>query len=179
MNLGKISIRYARALYTLAEEKELHHQVYQEMSTVADSFISLPQLTDALSNPMYSVSEKEKLLTTSAGTQISPIMRQFIHFVIEKGREEFMLFIAMSYQDIYRKEQKIVLGKITSARQMNEESLARIKKYIAEHYDSNLLLTTHVDPAIIGGFVMEVNNFRFDVSVRTELQNIQKQMVSM
>jgi F-type H+-transporting ATPase subunit delta len=106
-------------------------------------------------------------------------MRQFIHFVIEKGREEFMLFIAMSYQDIYRKEQKIVLGKITSARQMNEESLARIKKYIAEHYDSNLLLTTHVDPAIIGGFVMEVNNFRFDVSVRTELQNIQKQMVSM
>jgi len=179
MNLGKISIRYARALYNLAEEKGVHHDIYNQMCVVSDSFIQLPRLTEALANPMYSADEKERLLETSAGINISPVLTQFFKFVIEKGREEFMVFIAMSYQDIYRKEQRIVLGKISSASKLNEDSLARIKKYIAEHYDSNLLVTTQVDPSLIGGFIMEVNNFRFDVSAKTELENIQKQMVSL
>ena len=178
MNLGKISIRYARALYDLAVEKGEQHDIYQQMCVVSDSFIHLPKLTEALANPMFSVDDKEKLLTTAAGINISPVLTQFFKFVVEKGREEFMIFIAMSYQDIYRKAQKIVLGKIYSASPMNADSLARIKKYIADHYDSKLLFTTETDPSLIGGFIMEVDNFRLDVSVKSELKSIQKQILS-
>ena len=108
MNEGKISVRYAHALYALAEEKGAHHEVYKEMGTLALSFFEFPDLTKTLSNPMHSSKEKLALLTTAAGGTISSLLNDFFQFVIKKEREEFMIFIAMSYKKYYREMQHIV-----------------------------------------------------------------------
>jgi F-type H+-transporting ATPase subunit delta len=176
MNEGRISIRYANALYALAVEKGAQEEVYAQMTTLAHSFIQLPKISEALSNPMYSAEQKINLLVTAAGVKISALVKQFIEFVVAKGREEYMVFMSMSFQDIYRKNERIVEGKISSTVHLPEETLNRIVRFIKIKYRQKLELTTHIDHDLIGGFVMEVNNFRFDASLKTELANIQKNL---
>jgi ATP synthase, F1 delta subunit len=177
MDEGKISIRYARALYALAVEKGIEQQVYNEMQILSQAFLEVADLSKTLANPMHTVEEKLSLLTTASGSDISSLLSDFFRFVIKKGREEFMIFIAMSYQDYYRAKQHIVVGKITSTLPLKEESLEKVRQLVKNNFDSTIDLSTKVDPSIIGGFILEVNNFRMDSSIKTELQNIQKELV--
>lgn len=176
MDEGKISVRYAHALYALAEEKGIHHDIYKEMQIMSQAFLEFPLLTKTLTNPMHSGKEKQDLLETAAGGQVNSLIKDFFRFVIKKGREEFMIFIAVSYQRYYREKQRIVVGKITSALPLKEESILKIRQLINKEFDATLELTTKVEPEIIGGFVFEVDNYQMDSSVKTALQHIQKEL---
>ncbi len=178
MNSGQISGRYARALYALADEQGQAQRVFTEMETLADFFFKLQGLSQAVANPIYSAADKEQLLITAAGANISDLMRQFIRFVIEKGREEFILFMAMSFQDIYRREKRIMLGKITSVTPLPPAVLNKLRQLIDRHYGSELQMSTATDPELIGGFVLEVGNSRFDASVRSGLRRIEEELTA-
>ena len=66
MDLGIISTRYANALLLFAEEKGEPKQVYQETTTLAHSFLAVPALQQAMTNPVLSVECKSRLLLTAA-----------------------------------------------------------------------------------------------------------------
>ncbi|MDD4921212.1 MAG: F0F1 ATP synthase subunit delta [Bacteroidales bacterium] len=177
MDEGKISVRYAHALYALAKEKGIHHEIYKEMQTMSQAFMELPELTKALANPMHSGKEKQALLTTAAGGNIDSLLNDFFAFVIKKGREEFMIFIAMSYQKYYREDQRIVVGKITSALPLKEETILKIRQLINKEFNATIELSTKIEPDIIGGFIFEVDNYQMDSSVKKALQHIQKELI--
>ncbi|MCS2854770.1 F0F1 ATP synthase subunit delta [Parabacteroides distasonis] len=67
MDIGTISSRYAKALFSLAKDKGQESRVYDDMKMLADSFSMEPELRGALSNPIVSVPEKVKLLTAAGG----------------------------------------------------------------------------------------------------------------
>ena len=52
MDIGVISIRYARALLKSAVEAKLEDQVYQDMMSLAKSYIDVPALRQTIDNPM-------------------------------------------------------------------------------------------------------------------------------
>ena len=177
MDEGKISVRYAHALYALAEEKGIHPEIYKEMQMISQAFLEFPELTKALANPMHTNQEKQNLLETAAGGKSEELLKNFFRFVIKRGREEFMVFIAMSYQTYFREKQRIVVGKITSATALQEESILKIRQLVGKKFDASIELTTKIDPEIIGGFVFEVDNYQMDSSVKRALQEIKNKLV--
>ena len=70
MDIGTISSRYAKALFSLAKDKGQESRVYDDMKMLADSFSMEPELRGALSNPIVSVPEKVKLLTAAGGIEV-------------------------------------------------------------------------------------------------------------
>lgn len=58
MDIGTISSRYAKALFSLAKEKGLETRVYDDMKMLADSFSLEPGLRVALGNPILPAEEK-------------------------------------------------------------------------------------------------------------------------
>ena len=105
MDLGIISTRYANALLLFAEEKGETKQVYQETTTLAHSFLAVPALQQAMTNPVLSVECKSRLLLTAAcgEQQPSASLKRFVQLVVNKARADIMLFVAHSYGTLYRK----------------------------------------------------------------------------
>ena len=56
MDIGVISVRYARALLKSATDQKLEDKVYQEMMTLAKSYLEVPQLRQTIDNPEIGVS---------------------------------------------------------------------------------------------------------------------------
>ena len=52
MDIGVISVRYARALLKAAIAAQLEDSVSHDMTTLAKSFVDVPQLRQAIDNPM-------------------------------------------------------------------------------------------------------------------------------
>ena len=70
MDVGTISSRYVKALFSLAKEKLQETRVYDDMKMLAVSFEQEPGLKVVLDNPIFPEEEKVKLLTTAAGLEV-------------------------------------------------------------------------------------------------------------
>lgn len=86
MDIGVISVRYARALIKAALGMKLEDQVYQEMQTLFKSYIDVPELRFTIDNPMLSKDKKEALLTTALGKKPTELSKKFIALVLKEDR---------------------------------------------------------------------------------------------
>ena len=115
MDIGTISSRYAKALFSLAKEKGLETRVYDDMKMLADSFSLEPGLRVALGNPILPAEEKLKLLTAAGGIEVSDLYERFMHLVLEHKRESLLLFMAHIYIHLYRKDKRITRVQFSTA----------------------------------------------------------------
>ena len=83
MDIGVISVRYARALLKSATDQKLEEQVYQEMMTLAKSFVDVPQLRQTIDNPMLAKETKQTLLETASGGKACSLTKAFIALVLK------------------------------------------------------------------------------------------------
>ena len=99
MDIGIVSIRYAKALLQFAMENHEEDGVYREMSAMADVFMKLPALQKAMQNPVLTSQQTETLLGSACGSGDSQTAstRKFIKLVVSKKRADFMMFIAHAY----------------------------------------------------------------------------------
>ena len=67
MDIGIISVRYARALYKFALEQKEEHTVYKEMETIAKVYTCEPKLRLIIENPSLTSDKKKTFLILHAG----------------------------------------------------------------------------------------------------------------
>ena len=172
MDIGVISVRYARALLKAATAQKLEDTVYQEMMTVAKSYEEVPQLRQTIDNPMLSNNKKESLLVVATGEKPSALTRQFVNLVLKEGRENMMQFIANSYITLYRKQKNVIRGKLTTAARVSAQTEQKMRQMVESKTNGTVEFETEVNPDIIGGFILEYDTYRMDASVKTKLNNI-------
>lgn len=176
MDIGVISVRYARALLKSATDAQMEDRVYLDMQTVAGSYLEVPQLRAFIDNPMLSKEKKETLLRTAAGEERCSLTDSFIGLVLKEDRESVMLFMAHSYITLYRKQKNIIRGKLTTAAQVSAETEQKMRQLVKSNINGTVEFETEVDPDLIGGFILEYDTYRMDASVKSKLNNILTQL---
>ena len=172
MDIGVISVRYARALLKSATDARLDDQVYREMMTLAKSYVDVPALRQTIDNPMLSKEKKQALLLTASGEKPSLLTQTFISLVLREDRENVMQFIANSYVTLYRKQKNVIRGKLTTAARVTADTEQKMRQLVQSKTNGIVEFETEVNPDIIGGFILEYDTFRMDASVKSKLNNI-------
>ncbi len=175
MNTGIISNRYAKALFAYASEEHCEDTVYKEMQVLFRSFLEVRQLRIVLVNPVLSEEEKASLIFTAAGGNVSDQLKHFVHLVLKEKRENFFQFIANSYLEIYRKEKNINIGRLTTVVPVDNSVLERLKKFISDRAKGSVDFQSKEDPSLIGGFILDIDTYRIDASVSTQLNTIKRE----
>lgn len=174
---GIVSKRYAKALFLLALEQKDEERVYREMNKLSDAYLQVKALKEAVESPILPQEEKIGLLSEAAGGDVSDTFRQFVRFVFVQHRERFLCFISYSFLDVYRQNKQIYSGCLTTALPMDESVESKVRSMVtARTQGATLELLTKIDPEILGGFVLEMDTYRVDASVATQLKNIRKQL---
>lgn len=177
MDIGTISSRYARALFSLAKEKGTETRVYQDMNMLADSFTLAPELKAALANPIVPTEEKERLLAAAGGIEVCDLYERFIRLVLSHKRESTLPFIAYTYIDLYRRDKKITRVEFTTPTPAGNGVRQHLQDKLSAETHSTIEFTGRVDPALIGGFRLRVGNYRIDASYATRLGDIRAQLL--
>ena len=173
MDIGIISVRYARALLKSAVDAKLDQQLYQEMQMLARSYVEVPQLRHTIDNPMLDKEKKEMLLLTAVGGEdASPLAKAFVALVLKEDRENMIQFMAHSYVTLYRQQKNIIRGKLTTAVAVAPATEQKMRQMVESKTKGNVEFESHVNPDIIGGFILEYDTFRMDASVKSRLNNI-------
>lgn len=172
MDIGVVSVRYARALLKSATEEKLEAKVYAEMQTLAESYLRVPELRFTIDNPMLAKDKKEELLVTASGDKITPLTKRFLHLVIEEGRESTLQFMANSYITLYRQQKNIIRGRLITAAAVSPATEQKMRQMVESKTQGTVEFQTEVNPDIIGGFILEYGTYRMDASVKSKLNSI-------
>ena len=172
MDIGVISVRYARALLKSATEAKIEEAVYTEMQTLAKSYAEVPQLRQTIDNPMLSKDSKQELLLTAVGQKPSELTKAFISLVLKEDRENVMQFIAHSYVTLYRRQKNVIRGRLITAAAVSPATEQKMRQMVESKTNGTVEFESEVNPDIIGGFILEYDTYRMDASVKTKLNSI-------
>ena len=172
MDIGVISVRYARALLKSATDAKIETDVYKEMQTLAKSYAEVPQLRQTIDNPMLSKDTKQALLLTAVGEESSELTKVFISLVLKEDRENVMQFIANSYVTLYRQQKNVIRGRLITAAAVSPATEQKMRQMVESKTNGTVEFETEVNPDIIGGFILEYDTYRMDASVKSKLNSI-------
>ena len=172
MDIGVISVRYARALLKSATEQKLDAAVYQDMQTLAESYVRVPQLRSTIDNPMLAKETKRELLLTACGDKRTTLTTRFVDMVLKEDRESIMQFMANSYITLYRQQKNVIRGRFITATAVTPATEQKMRQMVESRTNGTVEFATEVNPDIIGGFILEYDTYRLDASVKAKLNSI-------
>ena len=181
MSSGTVAVRYAKALLKYAEENGCQAEVYDKMNRLAACIRTVPQIMDRLKDPTVSDSDKSRLLVTAAaecdGKPVGKALENFLELVVRSGRCESLIFIAHSYRVIYRAKYNVLPVELSTATSVDDAQRTELMRFIESKTDDTLEWREKVDPSLMGGFVLQVSDYRLDASVARRLRIIEKELI--
>ncbi len=170
-------MRYARALFNLAQEQDCEEAVYDGLTHFAHNYLlAISQFNAVLADPIVTPEDKVKLIEIAVEVPMHDCLKQFVVFVTEQKREDKMFFIAMKYMEMYRTKHNILNTNVTTAAELPEETYERIKAFIKQTFDADAEIDVRIDPSIIGGFILDIENIRMDASVTGQLNALKNKL---
>lgn len=178
MDKGLLPRRYAKALYKFALEKGQTKKVYAIMQNIAAAFATNPDMNTVMSNPFVSDNEKDSLITTAAGGK-NDILGDFVKLLIKNNRIDIIRIVVLEYISLYRRENNIYHVEITSAATLKEADCTRLKSMVERSLEEGATaeFVFDVESALIGGFVVNIDNRRLDASVSNELKELRLSLI--
>lgn len=162
--------RYAQSLLDVAVEKNQLESVYNDMLLVGTTIKDSRELSVLLNSPVIKSTKKASVLTALFGAKVGEDTTKFLQLVSERKRESLLEDIAFSFVALYKKHKNIIVAEVTSAVKLDDSQKQNIIKLLKT--DSTVEMLEKIDPSIIGGFVVRVDDKQIDASILRELSDL-------
>ena len=173
MSNSAISLRYAKALFTIGKEQGLVEPFADELASVAAVMSEQDMLRLLLDSPTFPVEKKSAIMTDVAELmKLSDGMKTFLGLLVEKGRIAQVPQIAENYRKFADDLSGIVRATLTSAHSLDDKTNEAIRSGLEKKIGKKIVLNVSVDPELIGGVKAEMGGKLFDGSVKTQLKQI-------
>ena len=107
-----------------------------------------------------------------------PLVRNLISLLVLRGLAGRLPEIHAEYRRLVNEHQGRVQVEVTSAVPLEDGQRDRIATALRNVVDKDIELVTHVDPSILGGLVLMVEDKLIDGSTRARLQRLRRNMTS-
>jgi len=178
MDESKISVRYAKALLSLAKEKQATDDVRTDMELIQHFFVTMPKFNLMLESPVIGAKEKKNLFDTVFAKNIHAMTFSFLMLLITNKREAYLKDITRNFLESYRKEAGFKAARLTSAIELDAATIEQFKTLIRKHFNTEVDLTCTTDSKLIGGFVLQVEDQQIDASVAVKLKKLKRELLS-
>jgi F-type H+-transporting ATPase subunit delta len=175
MNDSKISVRYSRAIFQSALEQKLLDKVNDDMIFITE-VCKFPEMKEFLHNPVITPTKKNAVLHGILGSNVQKLTLSLIDLVVKNGRESHIPDIARVFLHETLKFKGITLSSQTTAVKVDDKVRSKISDMISEVFKTKVELEEKIDPEIIGGFILRIDDNYIDASVKNKLRKIKKEL---
>ncbi len=175
---SQINIRYARALFLLAEEKNMVDEIKQDIELILQWFKEAEDIKILLEHPVVKASKKTEILSSFFKDKINTHTLSFLQLIVKNKRENHLKNICMDFIDLYKKYKGLKTAVLTTAFELTRTHQTNIKKTIEKTFDSTIELNTKVDKELIGGMIIQVDDKQLDLSVIGQIQQLRNQFLN-
>lgn len=174
---SRAAIRYAKAMYDIANEENSINEVYKDMNFINELNSGSLDFKNLLSNSQINFQDKKKLIL-SLIKQSNSLTEKLIDLLIHNKRVKIIGDIASSFIQLYNKDNNIKEATIITASPINNELESKILSMINIKDAKSVNLTNVVNPNIIGGFIIRFDGKEYNASVKQNLNNLKTELTN-
>lgn len=162
--------RYAKALFSLAQEEGRTDDARAEIAALATLLRDHRELRDVLFRPLAPVAERKAVLSDlTARVGVSPTVRQFLALLLDHGRMGQFFEVQAELERLAAEAAGRLDAEVTAASELAPAQLERLRRALSARTQRDVQLQVRIDPSILGGVVAKVGDLVFDGSLRTQL----------
>ena len=178
MNIGIISMRYAKALlYAGTENKDLLDVLYNNGIEFYTVLKESSEFEDFFKDPVIYGDRKKEFVRKAFNKNFHDFILNFIDLIIDNNREKLVNNIFFDFFNIYRESLGIKNVTVITAVPIESKYKNEILKIIEYRLNAKVELECKVDSEVIGGLIIVIDDKQADGSIVGELRALKKKMM--
>ena len=101
-----------------------------------------------------------------------------MEIVIRKKREYYLPDIAIAFIGQYNDINKITTANVKTAVAVSDEVIAEVRTFIEKQTGKKVILETSVNPELIGGLVIQMEDKLYDASISGKLRKAKQELLN-
>lgn len=166
---------YARAAFELAR-KDATLADWSGKLGFAAQVANDPQLVGLLGSPRVGQAELESLFLPDAVAADSPFAN-FIHVLADNGRLAVLVEVAAIFELLKAEAEKITRVRVRTAAPIDDAETAKLSAALKRRFGGEIEIERSVDPAVIGGAIINAGDIVIDGSVRGRLARLEQALI--
>jgi len=170
--MSRVSCEYAQALYMLAEEKGMEESYGEGLELVEELFCQNPDYLKLLCS--YAISKEEKLgsLDKAFSDALPREVISFLKLLCERRHMDEFSGCVKEYRAMLDEKNRVFPAKVTSAVELSEEEKSALISKLEKKSGHKVEPSFAVEPAILGGLIVEMEGSILDSSLRKHLKDV-------
>ncbi len=172
-----IAQKYALALFRVMEKEDYLEKSRAEFAELRRFLAENEEIKRFLY--YYPVKEDlKKNVVQQISTGFLPKFVNFLLLLIEKKRFGLLDVIEKEYIKQVNEVRGLEIARVTTPLPLDEDQKESLSTVLQEISGKTIQLEEHLDPDIIGGFVVRLGDSIFDASVKTQLQKLYQKTIA-
>ena len=168
---------YCEVLYELAEESGQVDDILADIERVTTVINSERDFAALVTSNVVKGDEKSQIIRRVFDSKICPLAMDFLCVLARRNRMSFLTSISDGYELLVDKHHNRSLVEVTLPNEPDDERIAQLHEQISKAVETEVKLSVHVDPEMIGGIVIKHGDRTIDHSVRRILSGAVKTVV--
>jgi F-type H+-transporting ATPase subunit delta len=174
--MGAVARRYAKALFSLAQESDSLQSTATELERLA-GVAANPALGSLLGSPLLGAPQRQALAGLLVeDLKLSDLLSRFVRFLAEQRRLTELPAIADHFGRQLDDALGLVRVRIVSATPLTPQQEKDIVDKFSQLTAKQVIPQVSVDPQLLGGVLVEVAGKVFDGSIRTQFHRLAAQL---
>lgn len=172
---SKVLNRYAITLLEIALEKNNLDIVHNDIKLLINTFDKSSDLKRVVESPVIKPDVKISILNEIFSKQLNKDTLDFVHFIVNKRREEILYPVAKRFIELRNEYLGIVELKVSTAFILNDAEITDLKNKFETILNKKVTTKFTVDNNLIGGFIARVGDTVYNASVKHQLSLLKKE----
>jgi len=169
----RIARRYAAALFGITSQQRLVDEVERDLRSAHERIAADAPLAAVLAHPEIPSPRKQEIIQ-AVFSGCHPVALSFLGLLVERRRQEYLAAIIEEYRRFADEARRLVRARATSAVPLTPEQKERLRRALESHTGKTVELADEVDPALLAGLVVQMDDQVIDASARGRLDKLRE-----
>ena len=168
--MSELTRRYAQALYQVCPDED-------GLRETAGALMGDAALWEALTSPAVEPEAKGRVLARLPALDGHGLLLRFYRLLASKGRMALLPAILEDFHGAALADRGCARCVLTCAWAPGEEELNKLRAALCRlHHKRDIQFDVRVEPALLGGFTLDIEGVTYDKSVRGALRRLERQL---
>ncbi len=169
--------RYAEAGFEIARSEQALDAWERDLAMLRD-LMKNREVRALVQHPAIPYATKERIMERLAGKDVAAGPLRLVLLMIRRGRPRAIEAMVNHFAALLRRERGISLAQVRSAFPLPDAQREAVTARLREMTGTEIELSEHVDPSLIGGIAVRIGDQLYDASVRSRLERLRARLTA-
>lgn len=171
---ARAAIRYAKAVLSLASDKNTAEVVNMDMKLIAKTIVESKDLNNMLQSPVVGSSVKKSVLL-EVFKDSNELTANLIDTLITNKRLSLLNDVALKYNLLFDELTGTQIAQVTTAVPLSDNLRVKVLAKVKELTGKDVEIKSIVDESILGGFILRVGDIQYNASIANKLNKLKRE----